>query len=273
MLIQDIRSRCVRWPGRPLFTRCDRADARRWASAPTPPCSARSRAVLLRPLPYPDPERLVRLFTTDLGQTRLAGSTSPPDFVDWRRDSPVVPTAGGHQHERVRAHRQGVAEQVAGSEVTGAFFDVMGVRALHGRTLVPDDDTYGGPPVAVLGYGLWLRRFGGDPAVVGRHGRAGGPAVAGRGSDAERLRVPPGFGAVAAAAVLGGAARDAEGRPLPRRGGASRAGRPVEAARAEMKGISARLAKAFPRRTGTRARRSSRCATPWSATCGWPCWC
>ena len=98
----------------------------------------------------------------------VGGTASPPDFVDWRRDSTSFVEMAAINAGAYALTGSGPAEQVPGATVTGGFFAVLGVTPLYGRALAVDDDAIGGPNVAVLGHALWTRRFGGDPQAVGR---------------------------------------------------------------------------------------------------------
>lgn len=127
------------------------------------------RAVLLRPLPFPEPERVVQLFSTTVKNPDFAGGTaSPPDFVDWRRESTSFVEMAATNAGAYALTGIGPAEQVTGATVTGGFFAVLGVTPLYGRALAVADDAIGGPNVVVLSHALWTRRFGGDPQAVGR---------------------------------------------------------------------------------------------------------
>ncbi len=124
------------------------------------------RAVLLRPLPFPEPERLVELAThTSDGLSTV----SPPDFVDLRDqvdafgDLAAV-NSGGFTLSGGNAP----AELVGGAQVTGGFFRVMGISPELGRPFRDAELEPGATPVVILGHGLWRRRFGADPGVVGR---------------------------------------------------------------------------------------------------------
>jgi len=126
-------------------------------------------AVLLRPLPYPDADHIVRVFKTSLKRPDgVGGTASPPDFTDWRRDNAVFTEMAGILEGSYALTGEGVAEQIPGASVTGGFFTVMGTRPLHGRALTTTDDAIGGPDVVVLSRSLWQRRFGADPRVIGR---------------------------------------------------------------------------------------------------------
>jgi predicted permease len=128
------------------------------------------RAVLLRPLPFPSPDDLVEVFSTNAkSPLAMAGTASPPDFTDWRRENTSFTELAAINAGAFAMTGPGLpAEQITGAGVTGGFFDVLQVDPLYGRTLTPDDDATGGPLVAVLGHTLWQRRFGGDPHIVGR---------------------------------------------------------------------------------------------------------
>jgi putative ABC transport system permease protein len=126
------------------------------------------RAVLLRPLPFPDPGALVSISTTSIERPSLAnGASSAPDFLDWRRDLTSFTDIAASFSEASAVTGDGPAEQVPNARVTGGFFGVLAVPALHGRTILPEDDAVNGENVVVLGHALWMRRFGGRPQVVG----------------------------------------------------------------------------------------------------------
>jgi putative ABC transport system permease protein len=124
-------------------------------------------AVLLRPLPFPDPDRLVwgwgRFPQSD------QASISPPDFVDYRARARTVRLAAmtsfGGQWSLSGA---GEPERVTGRMVSAGLFDVLGVAPALGRGFAADEEQTEHPRVALISHGLWHRRFGGDPAVVGR---------------------------------------------------------------------------------------------------------
>lgn len=126
-------------------------------------------AVLLRPLPYPDPDRIVQVFKTSVKQPdQIGGTTSPPDFTDWRRETTVFSALAGVVEGSYAMTGDGVAEQIPGASVTGDFFEVFGTTPLYGRALSVADDAAGGRDVVVLSHALWARRFGSDARVVGR---------------------------------------------------------------------------------------------------------
>jgi putative ABC transport system permease protein len=125
------------------------------------------KAVLLNQLPYRDPDRLVKLGEADSGETR-AGTIGYTTVYDWRRLS--------HSFESMSLYRtaagaivgRGEPELVSGLRVNYDFFDTLGIRMQIGRTFLPEEDRPGRRYEVVLANGLWIRRFSGDPNIVGR---------------------------------------------------------------------------------------------------------
>jgi len=204
-------------------------------------------AVLLRPLPYPDADRIVRVFKTSIKlPDGVGGTTSPPDFADWRRDNTVFAEMAGVLEGQYALTGEGAAEQVPGASVTGGFFTVMGVPAAHGRTLTTDDDAIGGPNVVVLSDALWTRRFGADVGVIGRRvtlegvsSEVVGVMPAGFNFPLQsQLWQPIRFTAKDLETQRGAHYVDAVARIKP--------GSTIDQARANMRTIAARLAEQFP---------------------------
>src|SRR5262245_52512214 len=126
-------------------------------------------AVLLQPLPYGDPDRLVWMW----GNIRNGGnraSVSPPDFIDYRAQNSVFEHFGASFSvgSSVNLTGGGEPERLNSRVVTANYFDALGVRPLYGRAFKSEEEQFGRHRVAVLSYGLWKRRFGADQAVVGR---------------------------------------------------------------------------------------------------------
>jgi predicted permease len=127
-------------------------------------------AVLLRPLPYPDPERLVRVYPVALEEGSPRASFSLPDFRDWRARSTSLDEMGLYStlpSGLVLVGESGPAVELETAYVAGGFFQTLGVPPLLGRTFGPEADEEGLRQV-VLSHTLWSTRFGGDPGVVGR---------------------------------------------------------------------------------------------------------
>ncbi|HEU0105497.1 MAG TPA: ABC transporter permease [Vicinamibacteria bacterium] len=123
-------------------------------------------AVLLRPLPYPEPDRLVVFQTTSPQGAFNAGS--PAKFQHWREQSSVVEDVAAYRSNVVNYTGGAFPEQLRASQVSAAYFRLFGAPLYLGRTFSADEDRPGGERVAVLSHGLWTRRFGADPAVIGK---------------------------------------------------------------------------------------------------------
>jgi putative ABC transport system permease protein len=125
-------------------------------------------SVLLRPLPYPESERLVMVGEKRPAEGRVNGPVSPADFLDWATMHSSFTAIAGFYAATVDLTGVGDPVQLPSATVSASFFDVFGIRAIHGRTFAEGEDITGRHRVVVLGYGLWQERFGGDSSVVGR---------------------------------------------------------------------------------------------------------
>jgi len=122
--------------------------------------------VLLKPMGYPDPDRIIAFLLTSPGGSGMGASVTK--FNVWREQTEAF--------QDVSAWRFGVAnltgtdnpEQIQSTQVSANFFRLFGAPVIQGRTFTADEDRPNGPHVAVLSYGLWQRRFGGDPQAVGK---------------------------------------------------------------------------------------------------------
>jgi len=115
--------------------------------------------VLLRELPYPDPEELV--FLDDPAH-------SAPMFLDWRDRTSSFSVTAATRDAQYDLIGDGAPESIEGSQITESFFSMLGARPIHGRLFTPDDFVGSPPRVAVISHGLWQQRWGSDPSVVGR---------------------------------------------------------------------------------------------------------
>jgi putative ABC transport system permease protein len=120
-------------------------------------------SVLLRPLAYPQPDRLVTLreVTEAFGESR---GTSYPDFIDFQSEIRSL-TMAAWRYGGGTVSDPGEPEYVNGREISAALFDVLGVRLSQGRPFRSDDDRQGAAPVAIISHSLWQRRFGGGVAT------------------------------------------------------------------------------------------------------------
>src|SRR6202158_692391 len=124
-------------------------------------------AVLLRALPYSQPDRLVIVWE-DMSFIGFALNTpAPANYLDWRARNRVFTDMAATRFVTASLTGDGQPEQLSGKKVTPNFFDVLGVQPLVGRPFTAEEDK-AQSPVVVLGYNLWRRRFGGDESLIGR---------------------------------------------------------------------------------------------------------
>ena len=127
--------------------------------------------VLLKPLTYPDADRMVEFFqTTANGSTLLASSLANiPMFHVYQRQTSVFQEVAALDFTSPGFNLTGDRpEQLRGIHVTESYFRLFGAHPMQGRTFTPQEDSPHGGKVVVLSYGLWQRRFGGDPAIAGK---------------------------------------------------------------------------------------------------------
>src|ERR671920_2390590 len=131
-------------------------------------------SILLKSLPYDEPDRVVLLWGDSPSQGNHRNQVSATDVDDWRRENKVfeeVSTFGDWSATFLGA---GEPERVPGTQVGDGFFRVMRGTPMLGRVFLPEEQEEGRDNVIVLGHGLWQRRFGSDPSVVGRSVSLGG---------------------------------------------------------------------------------------------------
>lgn len=122
-------------------------------------------SVLLKPLAFPEPQALVRVYE---GSPGVRGTASPPNFMDWQRDNAVFAGMAAYARTAAALTGRGDAKRIAGAAVTAGYFPVLGQAPLLGRTISATETGAGQERVAVLGHALWQREFAGDPGIVGR---------------------------------------------------------------------------------------------------------
>jgi len=129
--------------------------------------------VLLAPLPLPEPGRLVVIWETRRDQR---GSATAPDFLDWQRQARAFSGFGATTSTSVNLTGRGEPERLPAARVSAGWFPTLGVRPKLGRGFTAEEDREGGPRAVLLSDGLWRRRFGADPGIVGRTVEANGLA-------------------------------------------------------------------------------------------------
>src|ERR1700682_5360478 len=123
-------------------------------------------AVLLRPLDYPDPARLVIIRDTQLPQFPEF-SVSPPNYLDWEKQTKSYEHLAAYGGSGINLTGDGEPQQLVGVKATAHYFDVYGIKPALGRTFLPEEDAPGKNHVVVLSYSFWQRVFGGAGAVGG----------------------------------------------------------------------------------------------------------
>jgi putative ABC transport system permease protein len=201
-------------------------------------------ATLLRALPFPDPERLVMVWERTPATPR--GAVSPLNLVDWNDDNRTferiagfVPNVGG----MVLSAADGSGDTVSRQWVTAGIFDVLGVKAIVGRTFLPSDDRKRAS-VVVLSESFWRSRFGGDPGVVGRDLRLDGEpwTVVGVVPDTAQLLPTSIWGMTA----VQGAPPQARRAYVFQAVGRLKPGVTLDAANADLSAVAEGLAREFP---------------------------
>jgi putative ABC transport system permease protein len=123
-------------------------------------------AVLLKPLPYSEPDRIVRVWEAPTSTTRNGITTL--NFVDWKRLSTSFEALSAVRGLNVALTGHGEPSRLAGTLVSADYFEVFGVKALVGRTFASGEDEPGAAPVVVLSHAVWQARFGGDRSILNR---------------------------------------------------------------------------------------------------------
>ncbi len=208
------------------------------------------RSVLLRPLPFPEPGRLVAIAESNPGKGRDLMSASAPNFLDWQAGSRSFTAMGAYTTTDTTLTGRGEPERLSATLATAGFFPALAVSPQAGRAFGEAETVSGHDHVAVLSHGLWMRRFGGDPSIVGGSIRLDGEPYTVLGvmppdfrfpEDGADLWAPLSFGPDVAT-QRGAHYLDVVGRLRP---GAS-----VGQATAEIRGIADRLRVTYPRTNG-----------------------
>ena len=125
-------------------------------------------AVLIEPLPYANPDRLVRVWERHVPRNRGRNVVSPANFTEWRSRSTTLQDLAAVSPRPIALTGDGPPEQAAGAAVTWNLFAVLGVDPVLGRSFVESDGVTNAEPVVLVGWRVWQRRYRGDPSLVGR---------------------------------------------------------------------------------------------------------
>jgi putative ABC transport system permease protein len=202
--------------------------------------------VLLRPLDYPDPDRLVIIRETQLPKFPEF-SVSPPNFLDWQKQAQSYEYLAATTSASLNLTGEGEPQRLVGVKATAHYFEVYGVKPILGRMLLPEEDAVGKNHVVVLSYGFWKSVFGGARDAVGR-------SVQLNGEPYQIVGVAPyGFGAASKVDVWtpmafkpDETANDARGGHYINVYGRLKPGVTFASAKAEMEVIAAQLAVQYP---------------------------
>jgi putative ABC transport system permease protein len=147
--------------------------------------------VLLRPLPYPDSDRLVFVASTQKHLERWYDWVSYPDFVDWRNENTAFEDMAAYRSFLFNLTGGEHPEALPGLFVSAGLFSVLRVEPMLGRPFLPGEDQLGRNRVAIVSYGLWQRRFGSDPGLIGKAIQIDGESYTVVGVMPPGLRFPP----------------------------------------------------------------------------------
>jgi predicted permease len=122
--------------------------------------------VLLKPLPYPEPERLVRAFESTQGQPKFP--MSPRNFLDYREQNTVLESFVIYTRDDLELSLDNRPERLSALRISSGFFQTLGFQPLLGREFTRDEESPDNNRVVILSHGLWQRRFGSDPTMIGQ---------------------------------------------------------------------------------------------------------
>jgi predicted permease len=130
--------------------------------------------VLLNPLPFPNANRIVVMYQDKPNFPK--GSISYPNFLDWRQDNRCFESIAAYRWADGTIRGTGAPEEVHAQRVSATFFSILGVQPILGRNFTKDEDQRGANPTVILSEGLWKRKFGSDPHILGKAVNVGGAA-------------------------------------------------------------------------------------------------
>jgi len=204
-------------------------------------------AVLIRPVAYRDPDRLVQIWGQNLARNIPFHNVGYPDVAIWRQEARSFETLAAVAGASASLAGRGDPEMVRVTRANAELLPMLGVTMAAGRTFLPDEDRPGGNRVAIISHDLWQRRFGGDPAAVGELIKLDGAACTIVGVLPADFR-PPANPVDVFAPLADDGARDREDPPPPSVSvfARLRPGVTLEQAQAEMDRLSRSLDERFP---------------------------
>jgi predicted permease len=207
-------------------------------------------SVLLAPLPFPQADRLMALFTQRVSFT--TGSISYPNFLDWQRNNRTFASLAAYTPNDFNLTGAGQAEHVSGEMISANFFSTLGVQPASGRWFTADEDQKGGAPVAIISAGLWKRKFGSAGNIVNGRMTLNGIdyTIVGVTPESFHLRIMNFPSDIEVYTPIGQfndpVFRDRSAGMATKGIGRLKPGVTVEQARADMDAVAAQLAAAYP---------------------------
>jgi predicted permease len=201
--------------------------------------------VLLQPLAYPEPDRLMEIYETSAAFT--ASSVAYPNYLDWRSESRSFTDMGAFRSDAFNFTGSGEPEQLTGEYVSASVLPVLGVHPRLGRVFLPQEDREGAPCTAMLTDGFWKRRFGGDPNILGKALTLNGASCSVVGVLPADFRFSDGQIYLPMEHYVSAELRTRESHPGIVVVGRLKPGVTVQTAQAEIAAISGRLALQYPK--------------------------
>ena len=203
-------------------------------------------AFIFKPVPFPQSDRLVMLHGRAPAATTFPSMVSPPDYLDFQTQASSFEQIAAYQPVDFNLSSGGDPEPVFATLVSLNFFDTLRMKPALGRSFASGEDQAGKNQVVVLSYGLWQRRFAGDPAIVGRDIKLNGAAYSVIGVMGKEFRFPMGLGNVGSTGAIASAksrSRDSRSLLLVAR---LKNGVAESQSRAELQTIAGHLAEKYP---------------------------
>jgi putative ABC transport system permease protein len=202
---------------------------------------------LLRDLPYGDPDRLAYVGWTPKGEPDWRMQLTAGELLEWREAQSTLESLSAVRVGTMDvAGTEGPPERVSGGQITRDAFETLRVQPMLGRGFLPEDEAEGSPEVVILGHDLWLRRFGGDPEILGRTVRVNGTVRTVVGIMPEKFRFPELEDLWTPIRMVAGGEAPGKGPRAYRALGRLRDGVTIEEARAEFGTLAHRIALAHP---------------------------
>ena len=124
--------------------------------------------IVLRPLPFPDAEHLIRVREVDRNSNNRNMGLSPPNFLDLREETSALVDVAAYRPTSATLTGGSAPERVFAMRVSSGFFELLGAQPAMGRSFISEEDVAGSDPVAIVSHGAWRRRFGEDQAILGK---------------------------------------------------------------------------------------------------------